>query len=148
MPAQIPLYGDLWFSLPMDPRSIWMRDRECRERREHLLRSVSHNPSYKLLPGVTYRASTSKVLSVITYPILGVEMGGKKKKRKDKKRSRLIIHMFLSLKGRRGGSQGCINVWREHFVSHGILKENITLTSPTGPSGKKVLGSKLISLNR
>lgn len=148
MPAQIPLYGDLWFSLPMDPRSIWMRDRECRERREHLLRSVSHNPSYKLLPGVTYRASTSKVLSVITYPILGVEMGGKKKKRKDKKRSRLIIHMFLSLKGRRGGSQGCINVWREHFVSHSILKENITLTSPTGPSGKKVLGSKLISLNR
>lgn len=125
-----------------------MRDRECRERREHLLRSVSHNPSYKLLPGVTYRASTSKVLSVITYPILGVEMGGKKKKRKDKKRSHLIIHMFLSLKGRRGGSQGCINVWREHFVSHGILKENITLTSPTGPSGKKVLGSKLISLNR
>lgn len=147
MPAQIPLYGDLWLSLPVDPRSIRIRDRECRECREHLLRSVSHNPSYKLLSGVTYRASTSKVLSVITYPILGVEMGGKKKG-KDKKRSHLIIHMFLSLKGRRGGSQGCINVWREHFVSHGIVKENITLNSPTRPSGKKVLGSKLISLNR
>lgn len=130
----------------MDPRSIWIRDRECREHREHLLPNVSHNPSYKLLTGVTCRASTSEILSVITHPILGVEKKGKKKK--DKKRSHLIIHMFLSLKGRRRGPQGCINVWREYFVSHCILKENITLNSPTGPSGKKVLSSKLISLNR
>ena len=101
----------------MDPRSIRITDRECREHREHLLCNISHNPSYKLLPGVTCRASTSKVLSVITHPILGVEMGGKKKERKDKKRSHLIIHMFLSLKGRRG-PEGCVNVWREHFVSH------------------------------